>query len=138
MKRTLKANTPWLAAMWLCCGGAVIANDGTNATQEGSKSKESVEEIIERVIENAKDGDEKEISVNVESVVVQDGEGDEPKKKMSGKIIIRKDGGKAEVIDLSNILKKKGNRIIELNGDTFKEFDVDLNDMKFDMKKNGA
>jgi hypothetical protein len=138
MKRTLKANTPWLAAMWLCCGSAVIASDGQATAQEESKSKESVEEIIERVIEDAKSGENQTISVNVEAVAVQEGDDEKPEKKMSGKIVIRKDGGKAEVIDLSELLNKKGSRVLELKGDMLKEMDIDVKDFKFDMQKNGA
>ena len=137
MKRIMQSKTPWLAALWLCCGTVVVSADD-NVAQDEDKQTESVQKIIREVIKEAQDGDgDKSVSVNVESFVFSDGDG-EPQQK--GKIVIQTGDGKTQVFDLSDAVKKAGARVIRLDGDKLKEMDLDIDveDMKFDLMKNGA
>ena len=137
MKRIMHSKTPWLAALWICCGTVVVCADD-NVAQEENKQAESVQKIIQKVIKEAKDGaGDKSVSVNVERFVVSDGDG-EPQQK--GKIVIKTGDGKTQVFDLSDAVKKAGARVIRLDGDKLKEMelDIDVDDMKFDLMKNGA
>ena len=137
MKRIMQSRTPWLAALWLCCGTVVVSADD-NVVQEQDKQTESVRKIIRKVVKEAKSGGTDEsISVNAEGVIVSDGDG-EPQQQV--KIVIETGDGTLQVFDLSDAVKKARARVLRLDGDELKEMelDIDVEDMKFDLMKNGA
>lgn len=135
MKLMMKSNTPWLAALWLCCGTAVVTADD-DVVQEDGKKKDSVQKIIRKVIKDAEGDDAKAISVNVESVVTREGDGG-AQEKVGGKIVIKTDDGKTQVIDLGDAIKKGGHRVLHFDGDKLKEMKGGIEDFRFDVLKDG-
>lgn len=137
MTKIIQSNTPWLAALWLCCGtAAVVAQD--ESTQE-EKQTGNVQEIIREVIKDAKNKGDMEVSIDVQSIMVQDND-KEGEKKVTGRVVIKDQDGKARVIDLGDALENGLHSIVQLDGDNFRILNSDDHklDLKFDVQKNNS
>lgn len=83
MKRTITAGLPWLAAMCLCWSTMVVAADGQ---PQDEQEKESVDEVIEKVIQAADDSPSES-----PEVVEFDAEQDEKQQKKI-RVLRKRDG----------------------------------------------
>lgn len=136
MTRVVKSNTPWLAALWLCCGTAAVVAQDDNKKEE--KPSGDVQEIIRDAIKNAQQTGEAEVSIEVESVTT---EGKSKDGKVTGKVVITDGTGKSKIIDLGDAFKNGGHRMMRLDGDVFEVLNIDKDDLDFNfdaLRNNSA
>ena len=136
MIRIVQSNTPWLAALWLCCGtAAVVAQD---EVQQEEKNSGDLQEIIREVINDAKKNGDAEVSVNVESIMVQEDGDKGGKKKVTGQVVIKGPDGESRIIDLKDAMENGDHSVITFDGGELKVLEDSELDLNFDILKNNS